>query len=51
MTAIGIKSFALRLKNVSFNPSRQPHTIQMLDAANQGVYTTRVNQTFNPGHL
>ena len=49
VTTIGIKSFALRLKNVSFNPSRQPSTIQMIDAANQGVYTTRVNQTSTPG--
>jgi hypothetical protein len=49
VSAIGIKSFALTLRNVLFDAFTQPATIQMTESSTPGVYTAAIGNTSTPG--
>ena len=49
VTAVGIKSFALRAKGTIFDPAIQFRTIRMTDSDNQGLYTATFDATATPG--
>jgi hypothetical protein len=49
VSAIGIKSFALTLKNVLFDAFAQTRTLQMTESATRGTYTATLSNLSTPG--
>ena len=49
VTAVGIKSFALKLKGLQFDPATRASDITMPDASGQGVYSASYGSTATPG--